>query len=124
MKIQGSLFGSPILAATRPKGQLLKWIGNKQRMAEGIVSHFPARFRTYREPFVGSGAVLATLAPEKAVASDSFGALMEIWQALREHPSTLQRWYASRWTSMMEGDKVEACRLTRKPSRVVVQGCG
>ena len=48
-----------------PKGQLLKWIGNKQRFAQGIIAHLPARFGTYFEPFLGSGAVLAALAPRR-----------------------------------------------------------
>jgi DNA adenine methylase len=87
--------------------QLLKWIGNKQRFAHEIVSYFPPRFGSYFEPFVGSGAVLATLAPEKAVASDSFEPLIDIWQTLRNSPERLRRWYAERWRAMMEGDKVE-----------------
>ncbi len=85
--------------------QLLKWIGNKQRFAHEIVSHFPPRYGTYFEPFVGSGAVLATLAPDRAVASDSFEPLMEIWTTLRESPATLKRWYRTRWRAMMAGDK-------------------
>lgn len=85
-----------------PKGQLLKWIGNKQRLAEEIASYFPKRFGTYFEPFVGSGAVLATLAPSKALASDTFEPLIQIWHALQADPETLKGWYAERWTRMME----------------------
>jgi hypothetical protein len=61
------------------KPQLLKWVGNKQRHAHEIIAHFPNRFGTYFEPFLGSGGVLGTLGPEKAVASDVFKPLMEIW---------------------------------------------
>lgn len=78
------------------KAQLLKWIGNKQRFAHEIVSYFPAHFGTYYEPFLGSGAVLATLAHKKAVGSDVFRPLMEIWQTFREDPAELKRWYAER----------------------------
>src|SRR4051812_18914179 len=70
------------------KSQLLKWVGNKQRFAHEIVSYFPARFGTYYEPFLGSGAVLGTLAPGRAVAADVFPPLVEIWQALRDSPET------------------------------------
>lgn len=92
-----------------PRGQLLKWIGNKQRIAEEIVSHFPSGFGTYLEPFTGSGAVLATLMPERAVASDSFGPLMEIWQALHADPARLKSWYAERWERMTSSsDRVAA----------------
>ena len=45
------------------KLQLLKWIGNKQRFAHEIISYFPGKYDGYYEPFVGSGAVLGTLAP-------------------------------------------------------------
>jgi DNA adenine methylase len=91
-----------------PRFQLLKWVGNKQRFASEIVSYFPRDFGTYIEPFLGSGAVLATLAPARAVGSDSFKPLMEIWQTLVNDPDTLKEWYAQRWQSMMSADKVEA----------------
>lgn len=88
-------------------GQLLKWIGNKHRFAREILSHFPEDFRIYREPFLGSGAVLGTLAPERAVASDSFRPLVEIWQLLHDEPETLKKCYEGRWLAMMAGQKVE-----------------
>ena len=87
--------------------QLLKWIGNKQRFAHEIAGFFPLRYGAYREPFVGSGAVLATVSPDDAVASDSFGPLVEIWETLRESPETLVDWYKERWERMNRGDKVE-----------------
>lgn len=33
---------------------LLKWIGNKQRFAETIVSYMPTQFANYYEPFWGA----------------------------------------------------------------------
>lgn len=85
---------------------LLKWIGNKQRVAHEIVSYFPAEFGTYHEPFVGSGAVLATLSPRHAIASDTFEPLIEIWRTLHGDPALLKKWYADRWNAMMSGEKV------------------
>lgn len=87
--------------------QLLKWVGNKQRFAHEIVSYFPTNFGTYFEPFLGSGAVLGTLAPKAAFGSDSFGPLIEIWKALHRSPQKLVAWYSERWHQMMSGDKVE-----------------
>lgn len=89
-----------------PKAPLLKWIGSKQRFASQIVSHFPASFGRYWEPFLGSGAVLAALAPKRAVGSDAYAPLMEIWVTLRREPELLEEWYASRWRRMRGGDKV------------------
>lgn len=86
---------------------LLKWIGNKQRFAAEIVSYFPEDFGTYFEPFVGSGGVLATLTPSKAVASDSFRPLVEIWLTLSKNPELLKRWYEERWEIYQDGERVE-----------------
>ena len=87
---------------------MLKWIGNKQRFAAEIVSFFPQRFGCYYEPFLGSGAVLATLAPKKAVGSDSFHLLIDIWQTLVSDPELLKGWYAERWHEMAVSGKEEA----------------
>jgi DNA adenine methylase len=77
--------------------QLLKWVGNKQRFAYEIVGSFPDSFNRYFEPFLGSGGVLATLAPNKALASDAFPSLMEIWLTLKSDPEKLKTWYQDRW---------------------------
>jgi DNA adenine methylase len=89
-----------------PKGQLLKWIGNKQRFASTIVSYFPSSFHRYYEPFLGSGAVLATLAPEDGIGTDTFTPLIEIWQTLKDSPQRLVQWYTERWERMSKGDKI------------------
>lgn len=89
------------------KLQLLKWIGNKQRFAHEIIQYFPETYRTYYEPFLGSGAVLGTLAPQNAVASDALGPLVEIWQMLRDDPDTLILWYEQRWEQYTRGDRVD-----------------
>ena len=88
------------------KTQLLKWIGNKQRFAHEIISYFPNRFGTYHEPFLGSGAVLGVLSPNRAEAADSFAPLIGIWQALREDPEIVKAWYRDRWIEAQDGDKV------------------
>ena len=88
------------------KTQLLKWVVNKQKFAHEIIAHFPRHFGTYYEPFLGSGAVLGTLAPPKAFASDSFSPLMDIWRTLARDPELLKRWYADRFERYMDGDRV------------------
>jgi DNA adenine methylase len=104
--IQETLFTElPTLRVEPFTEQLLKWIGNKQRFAHEIVSYFPERFNRYLEPFLGSGAVLGTLAPRDGVASDVFRPLIEIWQTLREDPATLKHWYAERWDRLKTSEK-------------------
>lgn len=77
--------------------QLLKWVGNKQRFSHEIVGAFPEKFDRYFEPFLGSGGVLATLAPTNALASDVFAPLVEIWVTLKLTPGKLKQWYHERW---------------------------
>lgn len=96
--IQKLLFADEPHRFVRPfRTQLLKWVGNKQRFAHEIVGSFPERFNRYFEPFLGSGGVLATLAPRNALASDAFPPLMEIWFALKKEPNKLKQWYRERW---------------------------
>jgi DNA adenine methylase len=79
------------------RSQLLKWIGNKQKQADAIIAHFPTGFGTYFEPFLGSGGVLGVLSPERAIASDGFLPLMEIWRSLPSDREQLKRDYADRY---------------------------
>jgi len=92
----------------RLKGQLLKWIGNKQKFSNEIISYLPKRYGTYFEPFLGSGAVLAHLAPQRAVASDAFGPLIEIWKMLHDDVEQVIGWYVDRHSLVSTMGKVEA----------------
>lgn len=96
---QADLFASSeasVVGGAAFKSQLLKWVGNKQRQAPEIIRHFPPQFGRYIEPFLGSGGVLASLAPTSAIAADAFAPLMQIWQALSSQPQQLKLWYAER----------------------------
>jgi DNA adenine methylase len=105
--MQRLLFETDAPNIVRPfRSQLLKWIGNKQRLAHEIVSYFPENFGTYFEPFLGGAGVLGTLAPKRAVASDCFRPLMEIWTALKRSPELVKQWYAQRWRFLASGEKV------------------
>jgi len=107
---QGALFEAehPALITKPFKRQLLKWIGNKQRHAQWIIPYFPDRFAVYFEPFLGSGGVLATLAPQRAVAGDVFRPLMEIWQTLNLDKELLKDQYADRYALIAQMGKQAA----------------
>jgi DNA adenine methylase len=111
--VQSTLFDTTCLPKDQPgvpalKGQLLKWIGNKQKFASEICGYFPKEFGTYYEPFIGSGGVLATLAPKLAVAGDAFTPLVEIWQQLHDDVDALISWYADRHALIAKMGKKEA----------------
>jgi DNA adenine methylase len=80
---------------TRPSGQLLKWVGNKFRYAEAIAEHLPTDFNSYFEPFVGTGAVLATVAPQRGIAGDALSILVEFHKAVQTDPAPLISHYSS-----------------------------
>ena len=90
------------------KKQLLKWIGNKQKQAPEIVKFFPSHFDNYIEPFLGSGGVLGVLNPRRAIASDTFAPLMEIWQTLQDNKETLKLWYSDRFDLITKLGKIDA----------------
>lgn len=97
------------------KSQLLKWIGNKQRMAHSIANLFPGDMQGYHEVFLGSGAVLGTLAPERGYGSDVLPPLMEIWRTLSTDPELVKRWYAERregWTPETKLELYERARAS------------
>ena len=89
------------LFALRPPKQLLKWIGNKQRYASQIADLMPA-YNTYIEPFLGSGALLGTLAPVSGIAGDILEPLVGIWQQLQIDPQSLLNHYANIWQRYVE----------------------
>ena len=116
MNFQPALFESASAAGRviAPfNAQLLKWIGNKQKMAGEIISYFPDTYGTYYEPFLGSGGVLGVLSPPRAVASDTFLPLVEIWRALQDDKELLKQWYAERHALIGKLGKVAAYEQIR-----------
>ena len=62
----------------------LKWAGGKRQLLPEITKHIP-KFDTYYEPFVGAGAVLFELQPQKAVINDSNLELMNCYQVIKDN---------------------------------------
>lgn len=109
-----------LLFPTRPelikaplKGQLLKWIGNKQKYADRIIKFFPKKFNTYYEPFLGSGAVIATLSPTKGIGSDVFQPLIGIFQTLKSDPELLIEYYTENYKLIKEFGKEKAYEVVK-----------
>lgn len=82
---------------------LLKWIGNKQRFADTIISYMPQEFNNYYEPFLGSGAVMAALLDsdanklfpkfKHAYGSDVLPFLIDIFNLAKNNPIALSSYY-------------------------------
>lgn len=74
------------------KGQpqpFLKWAGGKRQLLPVIRIHIPPTFATYFEPFVGAGAVLFDLQPQKAVINDINEELINCYRVIKESPEAL-----------------------------------
>lgn len=88
---------------------LLKWIGNKQRFANTIISYVPDTFKNYYEPFLGSGAVLAELLMqdstkmfprfEHAYGSDILPFLIDIFNSVKGNPDGIIEYYSKEITA-------------------------
>ena len=70
--------GSPVqsVVGTRAQGRsqsapsvkpFLKWAGGKRQLLPALRRFYPAKFKTYREPFLGSGAVFFDLINQQAI---------------------------------------------------------
>lgn len=86
---------------------LLKWIGNKQRFAETIISYMPDHFNCYYEPFLGSGAVMAELlnktnASVTAYGNDILPFLIDLFNLVKDDPKILTEYYRAHITDYYE----------------------
>lgn len=62
----------------------LKWAGGKTQLLDEIHKVLPLKYDTYYEPFLGGGAVLLSLHPEKAVVSDINPQLIHTYKMIRD----------------------------------------
>lgn len=70
-------------------GPVLKWVGGKRQLLPEIERLLPPFFSTYYEPFVGGGAVLFYLQPDKAVVNDINAELINVYQVIRSNCAEL-----------------------------------
>ncbi|GGA96437.1 DNA adenine methylase [Macrococcus hajekii] len=68
---------------------VLKWVGGKRQLLDEINQLIPKNIGTYIEPFVGGGAVLFDLQPDKAIINDFNKELMNVYQVIKDHPNEL-----------------------------------
>ncbi len=67
----------------------LKWAGGKRQLLDEIRKYVPKGYNTYYEPFVGGGAVLFSLQPERAVINDINAELIRTYRVIRDDVDTL-----------------------------------
>jgi DNA adenine methylase len=67
----------------------LKWAGGKRQLIAKIQEFVPSGFNHYFEPFVGGGAVLFALQPDKAVISDRNEELINCYRVIKNEVEAL-----------------------------------
>jgi DNA adenine methylase len=72
-------------ATSKSVKPFLKWAGGKQQLLGEIRRLVPPRFRNYREPFLGSGAVFFDLTPSGSFLSDANAELVTAFLGVRDH---------------------------------------
>lgn len=63
----------------------VKWAGGKRQMLEQLCIRMPDTYNAYYEPFVGGGAMVLSLAPEKARINDINQELVHTYTEIRDH---------------------------------------
>jgi DNA adenine methylase len=79
----------------RPVRPFLKWAGGKRQLLPRLREFYPEKFRTYHEPFLGSGAVFFDLAAAGRLGNrgirltDVNSDLVGCWLRLRDEPDAV-----------------------------------
>lgn len=70
---------------------VLKWVGGKRQLLPEIKKYMPRinKNTTYYEPFVGGGAVLFEMQPDKAVINDVNHDLIEVYKVIKDNVEDL-----------------------------------
>ena len=68
---------------------ILKWAGGKRQLLPEIRKYIPKKITTYYEPFVGGGAVLFDIQPQKAIVNDVNGELINLYQVVKDNVEAL-----------------------------------
>ena len=63
----------------------LKWAGGKRQLLNQIKESMPKEYNDYYEPFIGGGAVLFELQPEKATINDINISLINVYRQVKDN---------------------------------------
>lgn len=63
----------------------LKWAGGKRQLLNQIKERMPKEYNDYYEPFIGGGAVLFKLQPEKATINDINISLINVYRQVKDN---------------------------------------
>lgn len=67
----------------------VKWVGGKRQIISEIQNLLPKKITSYYEPFIGGGAVLFHIQPQRATINDLNAELINLYRVIKEQPSAL-----------------------------------
>lgn len=67
----------------------VKWAGGKRQLLKSIRIYMPKTFSVYFEPFLGGGAILFDIQPQKAVVNDINPELIATYEVIRDNVDDL-----------------------------------
>lgn len=76
------MFGGDFVGQCSP---LFRWVGGKTQLLPAVRFYAPKKFDTYFEPFLGGGALLFNLMPERAVVNDVNSVLINLYRDVRDN---------------------------------------
>jgi DNA adenine methylase len=91
----------------------IKWQGNKSKHLNKFIEYIPDFSGTYIEPFVGSGALLLKLQPEKWIINDLNKDLINIWNQVKNNPDEIIeifKEFSKHFKPLSKTDKVKYCK--------------
>lgn len=77
-----------MLIQVKPK-PFVKWAGGKRQIINILVENMPKRYNTYIEPFIGGGALLFEILPEKAIINDINKELINTYLVIKNNVNQL-----------------------------------
>ena len=68
---------------------VVKWVGGKRQLLDTFKPLLPKRITTYCEPFLGGGALLFSLQPQKAFVNDINSDLIQVYTTIKDDVENL-----------------------------------
>lgn len=68
---------------------VVKWVGGKRQLLKQILPLIPKQFSSYCEPFLGGGALLFAIKPQKVIVNDLNHELISLYEVIKDNVEDL-----------------------------------
>lgn len=99
----------------------VKWAGGKRQLLDRIKERLPLKYNNYFEPFVGGGAVLFGLKPEKAIINDINASLINAYKVIAHNTQDFLEYINTLDNGMWEDGKAYFYALRERYNDKIMQ---